>query len=68
MKPEVWSVGPPAGALIPTLGVQAMFLCAGLLLVVIIVIVRPHLRALWPEPALGAPSAPSLPLPSPGTT
>jgi MFS family permease len=57
-----------AGALISTLGVQAMFLCAGLLLVVIILIVRPHLRALWPEPALDEPSAPPLPLPLPGIT
>jgi MFS family permease len=40
-----------AGALIFALGVQAMFLFAGLALVVIIVIVRPRLRALWPEPA-----------------
>jgi MFS family permease len=57
-----------AGVLITTLGVQAMFLCAGLLLVVIILIVRPHLRALWPEPALEEPSAPPRPLPLPGTT
>ena len=57
-----------AGALISTLGVQAMFLCAGLLLVVIILIVRPHLRALWPEPVAGEQAAPPLPLPSPGTT
>ena len=34
-----------AGALISTLGVQAMFLFAGLLLVVIILIVRPHLQS-----------------------
>jgi MFS family permease len=57
-----------AGALISTLGVQAMFLCAGLLLVVIILIVRPHLRALWPEPVVDEPSASPLPLPSPGIT
>ena len=56
-----------AGALISTLGVQAMFLFAGLLLIVIILIVRPHLRALWPEPA-GEQAAPPLPLPQPGTT
>jgi MFS family permease len=56
-----------AGALISTLGVQAMFLCAGLLLIVIILIVRPHLKALWPEPA-GEPAVPPLPLPRPGTT
>jgi MFS family permease len=40
-----------AGALITTLGIQAMFLCGGLALMVIIVVVRPPLRALWPEPA-----------------
>jgi MFS family permease len=57
-----------AGVLITTLGVQAMFLFAGLLLVVIILIVRPHLRTLWPEPEAGEPAAPPLPLPSPGTT
>jgi MFS family permease len=57
-----------AGVLISTLGVQAMFLCAGLLLIVIILIVRPHLRALWPEPAVGEQAVPPLPLPSPGTT
>lgn len=56
-----------AGVLISTLGVQAMFLVAGLLLIVIILIVRPHLRALWPEPAGEQAPAP-LPLPSPGTT
>ena len=33
-----------AGALISTLGVQAMFLFAGLLLIVIILVVRPHLQ------------------------
>jgi MFS family permease len=53
-----------AGLLISTLGVQAMFLCAGLLLIVIILIVRPRLRALWPEPA-GEHAAPPLPLPVP---
>ena len=47
-----------AGVLISTLGVQAMFLFAGLLLVVIILVVRPHLRALWPEPVAGEPAAP----------
>ena len=57
-----------AGVLISTLGVQAMFLFAGLLLVVIILVVRPHLRALWPEPVAGEQAAPPLPLPSPGTT
>jgi MFS family permease len=56
-----------AGALISTLGVQAMFLVAGLLLVVIILIVRPHLRALWPEPP-GEHAGPPLPLPVPETT
>ena len=55
-----------AGILISTLGVQAMFLFAGLLLIVIILIVRPHLRALWPEPASEQAAAP-LPLPAPGT-
>lgn len=40
-----------AGLLISTLGVQAMFLFGGLSLLVMIVVVRPHLRDLWPEPA-----------------
>jgi MFS family permease len=39
-----------AGALISSFGVQAMFVCGGTAVVVIILIVRPHLRALWPEP------------------
>jgi MFS family permease len=56
-----------AGALISMFGVQAMFLFAGLLLVVIILIVRPHLRALWPEP-VAEPAAAPLPVPQPGTT
>jgi MFS family permease len=56
-----------AGVLISTLGVQAMFLCAGLLLTVIILIVRPRLRALWPEP-VGEPGPPALPLPVPEAT
>ncbi|MEO8687275.1 MAG: MFS transporter [Solirubrobacteraceae bacterium] len=56
-----------AGVLISTFGVQAMFLFAGLLLSVIILIVRPHLRALWPEPA-AEPAATPLPVPHPGTT
>jgi MFS family permease len=56
-----------AGALISMLGVQAMFLFAGLLLIVIILIVRPHLRALWPEP-VAEPVATPLPVPQPGTT
>lgn len=55
-----------AGFLITTFGVQAMFLAAGLLLIVIILIVRPHLSALWPEPA-GEQAATPLPLPQPGT-
>ena len=42
-----------AGVLISTFGVQAMFLTAGLSLIVIIVVVRPHLRQLWPKPAEG---------------
>ena len=54
-----------AGALISTLGIQAMFLCGGLALIVIIVVVRPPLRALWPEPAVE--SAQAL-RPRPGTT
>jgi MFS family permease len=57
-----------AGALITALGVQAMFFLAGLSLIVIILVVRPHLRALWPEPVVGEPAAAPLPLPSPGTT
>jgi MFS family permease len=56
-----------AGVLISTLGIQAMFLCAGLLLIVIILIVRPRLRALWPEP-VGEPGSPPLPLPVPDAT
>jgi MFS family permease len=56
-----------AGAVISLLGVQAMFLFAGLLLIVIILIVRPHLRALWPEP-VAEPAATPLPVPQPGTT
>ncbi len=56
-----------AGVLISTFGVQAMFLFAGLLLSVIILIVRPHLRALWPEPAAELAATP-LPVPHPGTT
>ena len=39
-----------AGALIATLGIQAMFLCGGIALTAIIVAVRPPLKALWPEP------------------
>ena len=56
-----------AGALISLFGVQAMFLFAGLLLIVIILIVRPHLRALWPEPA-AEPVVTPLPVPRPGIT
>jgi MFS family permease len=56
-----------AGALISLFGVQAMFLFAGLLLIVIILVVRPHLRALWPEPA-AEPAATPLQVPQPGTT
>jgi MFS family permease len=40
-----------AGALISVLGVRGMFLCGGLALLVIIVIARAALRALWPAPA-----------------
>ena len=54
-----------AGALISALGIQAMFLCGGLALIAIIVVVRPPLRALWPEPAVE--SAQAL-RPRPGTT
>ena len=54
-----------AGVLISTLGIQAMFLCGGLALIVIIAIVRPPLRALWPEPAAETPQALQ---PQPGTT
>jgi MFS family permease len=53
-----------AGALISTLGIQAMFLCGGLALMLIIVMVRPPLRALWPEPA-AEPAAPLQPRPEP---
>jgi len=56
-----------AGALISLFGVQAMFLFAGLLLIVIILIVRPHLSALWPEPVAESVGTP-LPVPQPGTT
>ena len=55
-----------AGALISVLGVQAMFLCGGMALIVIILVVRPPLKALWPEPA-GDPAAQPL-RPRPGTT
>jgi MFS family permease len=48
-----------AGTLISTLGVQAMFLCGGLALVAIIVVVRQPLRALWPAPRPGQPLRPS---------
>ena len=54
-----------AGALISSLGVQAMFLCGGLALIAIIVVVRPPLRALWPEPAVESPQTLR---PRPGTT
>jgi MFS family permease len=53
-----------AGVLISTLGIQAMFLCGGLALIVIIVVVRPPLRALWPEP-VAEPAQPLLPQPEP---
>jgi MFS family permease len=54
-----------AGGLISALGIQAMFLCGGLALIAIIVVVRPPLRALWPEPATEG----AQPLrPRPGTT
>ena len=53
-----------AGALISTLGIQAMFLCGGLALMLIIVMVRPPLRALWPEPATDT-AAPLQPRPEP---
>ena len=56
-----------AGVLISTLGLQAMFLCGGLALIVIIVIVRPPLRALWPEPPLDV-DPPAQLRPQPGTT
>jgi len=48
-----------AGALISALGIQAMFLCGGLALIAIIVVVRPPLRALWPEPAAAQALRPS---------
>jgi MFS family permease len=54
-----------AGALISVLGIQAMFLCGGLALIGIIVVMRPPLRALWPEPP--AEQAQAL-RPRPGTT
>jgi hypothetical protein len=42
-----------------------MFLCGGLALIAIIVVVRPPLRALWPEP-VGEAAQPLRP--RPGTT
>lgn len=42
-----------AGILITSFGVQAMFLVAGLSLIVIILVVRPRLRQLWPKPTEG---------------
>jgi MFS family permease len=58
-----------AGALISGLGIQAMFLCGGLALVAIIVVVRPPLRALWPEPVAGQEHEQAQALrPRPGTT
>jgi len=56
-----------AGVLITTLGIQAMFLCGGLALTVIILIVRPPLRALWPEPSV-EPDPPAQLHPQPSTT
>jgi MFS family permease len=56
-----------AGALISTFGIQAMFLCGGLALIAIIVVVRPPLRALWPEPAADHEAANAL-RPRTGTT
>jgi MFS family permease len=56
-----------AGVLISTLGIQAMFLCGGLALIVIILIVRPPLRALWPEPSVET-EPPAQLRPQPGTT
>ena len=56
-----------AGALISALGIQAMFLCGGLALIAIIVVVRPPLRALWPEPSNEHDAAQAL-RPRPGTT
>ena len=53
-----------AGVLISTLGIQAMFLCGGLALIVIILVVRPPLRALWPEPT-AEPAQPLRPAPEP---
>jgi MFS family permease len=55
-----------AGALISLLGVQAMFLCGGMALLVIILVVRPPLKALWPEPAGDTAAQPLRP--RPGTT
>jgi MFS family permease len=56
-----------AGVLISTLGIQAMFLCGGLALIVIILVVRPPLRELWPEPPSEL-DAPGQLRPQPGTT
>jgi MFS family permease len=53
-----------AGALISAFGVQIMFLSGGLMLIVIIVLVRPHLRALWPEPMGEPPAQPLVSQPS----
>ena len=65
-----WLVAPVgrdrlAGALISALGIQAMFLCGGLALIAVIVVVRPPLRALWPGPAVESPQTLR---PRPGTT
>jgi MFS family permease len=49
-----------AGVLVSTLGVGAMFFIGGACLVVMILLVRPHLRDLWPEPAPEAPAATAL--------
>jgi MFS family permease len=50
-----------AGVLISTFGVQTMFLCGGLALLIMILIVRPQLRQQWPEPVEGLKDGPQPP-------
>ena len=57
-----------AGVLISALGIQAMFLCGGLALMVLVVVIRRPLKALWPEPAGEAAQAAQALRPQAGTT